>query len=91
MRIYATSVTQEFAKQDKNLSKRMKCKACEVAETRSLLKVNEDFRNERNAAIHSFGNFFSTCGPYNPRTYTPYKPQVHRWYATRQCLDAIYR
>ena len=29
----------------------MKCKACEVAENRSLLKVNEILRNERNAAI----------------------------------------
>ena len=30
----------------------MKCKACEVAENRSLLKVNEVLCNEYNAAIH---------------------------------------
>ena len=29
----------------------MKCRACEVAGNRSLLKVNEDLRNEHNAAI----------------------------------------
>ena len=57
MRIYATSVTLKFAKQNKNLSKRMKCKACEVAETRSLLEVNEDLCNERNAGIRLLVNF----------------------------------
>ena len=36
----------------------MKCQACEVAETRSLLKVNEDFRNERNAGIRQTGQKF---------------------------------
>ena len=35
----------------------MKFKACEVAENRSLLNVNEDLCNKRNAEIHSFDNF----------------------------------
>ena len=30
----------------------MKCKACEVAENRSLLKVNEILCNKYNTAIH---------------------------------------
>ena len=68
----------------------MKCKACEVAGNRSLLKVNEDLRNEHNAAIRLLVNF-NTYGLYNPRTYTPYTPQVHHRYAKEQCLDAIYR
>ena len=68
----------------------MKCKACEVAENRSLLKANEILRNKRNTAIRLLV-YFSTYGPYNPHTYTPYKPQVRHWHATEQCSDAIYR
>ena len=41
----------------------MKCKACEVAETRSLLKVNEDLCNERNAGIRLLVNFLAHAVP----------------------------
>ena len=68
----------------------MKCKACEVAENRSLLKVNEILCNEYNAAIRLLV-YFSTCDPYNPHTYTPYKPQAHHYYAAELCSGAIYR
>ena len=68
----------------------MKCKACEVAENRSLLKVNEVLCNKHNAAIRLLVNF-STYGLYNPRSYTPYKPQARHRHATKLCSGAIFR
>ena len=68
----------------------MKCKACEVAGNRSLLEVNEDLCNERNAEIRLLVNF-STFGLYNLHIYISYKPQARHRHATELCSDAIFR
>lgn len=68
----------------------MKCKACEVVGNRSLLKVNEDLRNEHNTAIRLLVNF-STFGLYNLHIYISYKPQARHRHATELCSDVIYR
>ena len=81
MRFYTSNITQRS---------NVMLSEVEASKSRSLLKVNEILCNKRNTAIRLLV-YFSTCGPYNPHTYTPYKPQVRHWHATEQCSDAIYR